>query len=80
MHSIKEDNIQSYPIRKSEKSKQYAFPIVVLAITALLISAVCSLAIPDPLGNSIQQHYERKQQAQIIKPMLIGSWELNFSR
>jgi len=49
MHSIKEDNVQTYPIRKSEKPKQYAFPIVVLVITALLISAVCSLAIPYPL-------------------------------
>ena len=56
MHSIKEDTVQTYPIRNPKKPKQYAFPIVVLAITALLISAVCSLAIPDPLGNSIQQH------------------------
>ena len=62
MHSIKEDNVQSYPIRKSEKPKQYAFPIVVLAITALLISTVCSLAIPDPLRNSIQQHIKENSK------------------
>ena len=49
MHSIKEDNVQTYPTRKSEKPKQHAFPIVVLVINALLISAVCSLAIPYPL-------------------------------
>ena len=54
--------MQTYPIRKSEKPKQYAFPIVVLAITALLISAVCSLAIPDPLGNSIQQHMKENNK------------------
>ena len=62
MHSIKEDNLQTYPIRKSEKPKQYAFPIVVLAITALLISTVCSLVIPDPLGNSIQQHMKENSK------------------
>lgn len=62
MRSIKEDNVQTYPIRKPEKPKQYAFPIVVLVITALLISAVCSLAIPDPLGNSIQQHMKENSK------------------
>ncbi|MDC1121890.1 hypothetical protein OAT11_00920 [Nitrospinaceae bacterium] len=62
MCSIKEDNVQTYPIRKSEKPKQYAFPIVVLVITALLISAVCSLAIPYPLGNSIQQHMKENRK------------------
>ena len=54
--------MQTYPIRNSKKPKQYAFPIVVLAITALLISAVCSLAIPDPLGNSIQQHMKENSK------------------
>ena len=63
MCSIKEDNVQTYPIRKSEKPKQYAFPIVVLVITALLISAVCSLAIPYPLGNSIQQHMKENSKS-----------------
>ena len=29
MCSIKEDNVQTYPIRKSEKPKLYAFSIVV---------------------------------------------------
>ena len=62
MCSIKEDNVQTYPIRKSEKPKQYAFPIVVLVITTLLISAVCSLAIPYPLGNSIQQHMKENSK------------------
>ena len=62
MHSIKENNLQTYPIRKSEKPKQYAFPIVVLAIIALLISTVCSLVIPDPLGNSIQQHMKENSK------------------
>ena len=62
MRSIKEDNVQTYPIRKSEKPKQYAFPIVVLVITALLISAVCSLAIPYPLENSIQQHMKENSK------------------
>ena len=62
MCSIKEDNVQTYPIRKSEKPKQYAFPIVVLVITALLISAVCSLAIPYPLGSSIQQHMKENSK------------------
>ncbi|MDC0946081.1 hypothetical protein OAS18_01000 [Nitrospinaceae bacterium] len=62
MCSIKEDNVQTYPIRKSEKPKQYAFPIVVLVITARLISAVCSLAIPYPLGNSIQQHMKENSK------------------
>ncbi|MBC8282525.1 MAG: hypothetical protein H8E32_01825 [Nitrospinae bacterium] len=62
MHSIKEDTVQTYPIRNSKKPKQYAFPIVVLAITVLLISAVCSLAIPDPLGNSIQRHMKENSK------------------
>ena len=62
MCSIKEDNVQTYPIRKSEKPKQYAFPIVVLVITALLISAVCILAIPDPMENSIQQHMKENNK------------------
>ena len=62
MHSIKKDTVQTYPIRNSKKYKQYAFPIVVLAITALLISTVCSLAIPDPLGNSIQQHMKENSK------------------
>ena len=62
MRSIKEDNVQTYPIRKSDKPKQYAFPIVVLVITALLISAVCSLAIPYSLGNSIQQHMKENSK------------------
>ena len=62
MCSIKEDNVQTYPIRKSEKPKQYAFPIVVLVIIALLISAVFSLAIPYPLGNSIQQHMKENSK------------------
>ena len=58
MHSIKEDTVQTYPIRNSKKHKQYAFPIVVLAVTALPISTVCSLVIPDPLetlSNSIRK-------------------------
>jgi hypothetical protein len=59
MHSIKEDTVQTYPIRSPKKRKEYAFPFVVLAITALLISAVCSLAIPDPLGNTIK-HYMKE--------------------
>ena len=62
MHPIKIDTVQTYPIRNSKKPNQYAFPIVVLAITALLISAVCSLAIPDPLGNSIQQHMKENSK------------------
>ena len=62
MHSIKEDTVQTYPIRNSKKYKQYAFPIVVLAITALLISAVCSLAIPDPLGNTIEQYMKENSK------------------
>ena len=62
MRSIKEDNVQTYPIRKSEKPKQYAFPILVLVITAPLISALCSLAIPYPLGNSIQQHMKENSK------------------
>ena len=62
MHSIKENNLQTYPIRKSEKPKQYAFPIVVLAITALIISTLCSLPIPDPLGNSFQQHIKENSK------------------
>ena len=62
MHSIKENNLQTYPIRKSEKPKQYAFPIVVLAITALLISAVCSLAIPDPLANTIEKYMKENSK------------------
>ena len=63
MRSIKEDNVQTYPIRKSEKPKLYVFSIVVLAITAMLISAVSSLAIPDPLGNSIQQHMKENSKS-----------------
>jgi hypothetical protein len=62
MHSIKEDTVQTYPIRNPKKPKQYAFPIVVLTITVLLISAVCSLAIPDPLGNSIEQHMKENSK------------------
>ena len=62
MRSIKEGNVQTYSIRKSEKPKQYAFPIVILSTTALLISALCSLAIPDPLGNSIQQHMKENSK------------------
>ena len=54
MHSIKEDTAQIYPISKSKKHKQYAFSILILVITALFISAVFSLAIPDPLENTIK--------------------------
>jgi len=54
--------VQTYPIRNPKKPKQYAFPIVVLTITVLLISAVCSLAIPDPLGNSIEQHMKENSK------------------
>ena len=62
MHSIKEDTVQTYPIRNSKKHKQYVFPIVLLAINALLISAVCILAIPDPMGNTIQQHMKENNK------------------
>jgi len=62
MHSIKEDTVQTYPIRNSKKHKQYAFPIVVLAVTALPISTVCSLVIPDPLENTIQQHMKENNK------------------
>ncbi|MBT6716989.1 MAG: hypothetical protein HOB18_05025 [Nitrospina sp.] len=56
--------MQTYPIRKSTKSKsQYLFPAIMLAITALLISAVSSMAVPDPLGNSIQKHMEESRKS-----------------
>ena len=63
MYSINKDTVQTYPIRNSKKYKQYAFPIVVLAITALLISAVCSLAISDPLKNIFQQHMKENKKS-----------------
>ena len=72
--------MQTYPIRKSEKPKQYAFPIVVLAITTLLIRRIMQSGDSRPFGELYSTTYERKQQTQIIKPMLIGSWELNISR
>ena len=62
MYSINKDTVQTYPIRNSKKHKQYAFPIVVLAITALLISAVCSLAIPDPLANTIEKYMKENNK------------------
>ncbi len=56
--------MQTFPIRKSPKPKnQYLFPVVMLAITALIISAVSSMAIPDPLGNSIQKHMEENSKS-----------------
>jgi len=56
---IKEDTVQTFPIRNSKKpKKQYMFPVAILAITVLLITAVSSMAVPDPLGQSIQKHIE----------------------
>ena len=62
MHSIKEDTAQIYPISKSKKHKQYAFSILILVITALFISAVFSLAIPNPLQNTIKQDTEENRK------------------
>ena len=62
MHSIKEDNVQTYPIRSFKIHKEYAFPVVVLSITALFISAVFSLAIPDPLENTIKHDMEENRK------------------
>jgi len=51
--------VQTYPIRKAPKTKnQYILPAAMLIITILLISVVSSMAIPDPLGTSIQKHIE----------------------
>lgn len=56
--------MQTFPIRKSSKPKnQYLFPVAILAITALLISAVSSMAVPDPLGSSIQKHMEETSKS-----------------
>jgi hypothetical protein len=70
MHSIKEDNGQTNLIKNSKKHKQYAFPILVIFISAILICAVCSLAIPGFSGKHYQTVYGREQQAQITKRML----------
>lgn len=39
------------------------FPVAILALTVLLITAVSSMAIPDPLGHSIQKHMEENAKS-----------------
>ena len=61
MHLFKEENVQTtYPIRKPGKpASHYILPITLLAIMVLLVSALHSVALPDPLGDKIQSHMSK---------------------
>jgi hypothetical protein len=59
-----------------KKSKQYAFPIIALTITALLIRAVCT----RPFGELYLIKYEKKIKNLDNKMDAKGSLELYISR
>jgi hypothetical protein len=50
----------TYPKRKPAKPvSHYILSITLLAVMALLINAVVSIALPDPLGEKIQMHMKK---------------------
>jgi len=63
MHLFKEENVQiTYPKRKPAKpASHYILPIALLAIMVLLINALHSVALPDPLGDQIRNHMIKSQ-------------------
>jgi len=58
MRLFKEENVQTtYPKRKPAKpASHYILPITLLAMMVLLVGALHSVALPDPLGDKIQSH------------------------
>ena len=63
MHLFKEENVQTtYPKRKPIKpASHYVLSFALLAIMVLLINAMFSMALPDPLGEKIQSHMAKFQ-------------------
>ena len=63
MHLFKEENVQTtYPKRKPTKpTSHYVLSFALLAIMVLLINAMFSMALPDPLGEKIQSHMAKFQ-------------------
>ena len=63
MHLFKEENVQTtYPKRKPTKpASHYVLSFALLAIMVLLINAMFSMALPDPLGEKIQSHTAKFQ-------------------
>jgi len=63
MHLFKEENVQTtYPKRKPTKpASHYVLSFTLLAIMVLLINAMFSMALPDPLGEKIQSHIAKFQ-------------------
>ena len=63
MHLFKEENVQTtYPKRKPTKPASHYVPsFALLAIMVLLINAMFSMALPDPLGEKIQSHMAKFQ-------------------
>ena len=63
MHLFKEENVQTtYPKRKPAKPvSHYVLSFTLLAIMVLLINAMFSMALPDPLGEKIQSHMAKFQ-------------------
>mgnify|MGYP000692856009 FL=1 len=63
MHLFKEENVQTtYPKRKPTKpASHYVLSFTLLAIMVLLINAMFSMALPDPLGEKIQSHMAKFQ-------------------
>ncbi|MZH42221.1 MAG: hypothetical protein F3740_10530 [Nitrospinae bacterium] len=66
MHHFKEENVHTtYPKRKSSKPiTNYILPISLLAAIVFLINALHSVALPDPLGEKIQQHVKTRRTNQ----------------
>ena len=58
MHLFKEENVQTtYPkIKPAKPVSPYILPITLLAVMVLLINALHSVTLPDPLGEKIQSH------------------------
>ena len=53
----------TYPKRKPAKPvSHYILPFTLIAVMAILINALYSMAIPDPLGEKIQSHMGKFQK------------------
>jgi hypothetical protein len=63
MHLFKEENVQTnYPKKKpTTPASQYILPVALLAIVLLFASSLLSMALPDPLGEKIQNHMAKFQ-------------------
>ena len=58
MHLFREEN-RAYNLSKKKPAKpasHYILPFTLLAAMVLLINVMFSIALPDPLGEKIQNH------------------------